>query len=159
IFHGEFFPARGPLLSAHVDAFLAHFETRGWIECSAGELRATEAGEPHLAFLAEQMRAVLESYFVAVSTAEQQAEPVGRRTLERRIAEQFERAELIGETGLPEANNPVTFANAVDLMIRRGMLAAVPKSSDRRDPLFGRGPNWPELARLRERLATALRPR
>ncbi|TMA32126.1 MAG: hypothetical protein E6J87_13750 [Deltaproteobacteria bacterium] len=87
----------------------------------------------------------------------QHAEPIGRRALAKRIAEQFERAALLGETGLPEANNPVTFANAVDLLIRRGVLAET--GPDRRDPMLGHGPEWAELERLRERLATALRPR
>ncbi len=174
VFHGEFFRARGPALVAHVEAFLAHFESLGWIARHAtGELSATEPGAPHLAFLAELTRGVLESYYVAVSAVAQQTEPVSRRVLERRIREQCERTALLGEVELPEANNPVTFGNAVDLLIRRQILAPVRagaasfaqratgerRSADRREALFGRGPAWPELAPLRERLATALRPR
>ena len=126
------------------------------------------SGESHLAFLAELTRAVVESYYVAVSAVAQQTEPAGRRALERRIRERSERATLLGETLLPEANNPITFGNALDLLIRRGVLAAASvaqraegerRPSGGRDPLFGRGPEWPELERLRERLATALRPR
>ena len=61
---------------------------------------------------------------------------------------------------MPEAHNPVTFGNAVDLLIRRGILApADTASGDRRDPPFGRGPSWSELPALRERLATALHAR
>jgi len=158
VFHGEFFTARGPALSAHVDAFLAHFEALGWIVRRAGELHATESGEAHLVFLAEQMRSVLESYCVAISAVGQLEAPLGRKALRKRIAEQFERAALLGEAGLPEAQNPVTFGNAVDLLIRRGILAAAePTGGDRRDPPFGRGPAWAELSGLRERLATALR--
>ncbi len=175
VFHGEVFVARGPALAAHVDAFLGHFEALGWITRSASELRATEAGEPHLAFLAELTRALLESYRVATSVVAQQTEPIERRALEKKIAEQFERAALLGEIGLPEANNAVTFGNAVDLLLRLGVLAAQPhtgagasfaqraegerRPAGGRDPLFGQGPAWSELARLRERLATALRPR
>jgi glycerol-3-phosphate O-acyltransferase len=158
VFHGEFFTTRGAALSAHVDAFLAHFEAHGWIAPRAGELHATELGEGHLVFLAEQMRAVLESYCVAISAVGQLEEPLGRKALRKRIGEQFERAALLGEAGLPEAQNPVTFGNAVDLLIRRGILAAAePAGGDRRDPPFGRGPAWAELSGLRERLATALR--
>lgn len=161
VFHGEFFRARGPALAAHVDAFLDHFESLGWVARHAtGELGATEPGAPHLAFLAELTRAVLESYYVAVSAVAQQTEPIGRRALERRIREQSERAALLGEIDLPEANNPVTFGNAVDLLIRRGVLAVAPRAdTDRRDPMFGPGAAWAELAPLRERLATALRAR
>jgi hypothetical protein len=76
------------------------------------------------------------------------------------VVEQYERAALLGEVELPEANNAVTFGNALDLLIRRGVLAAAPRSGpDRRDALYGRGPAWDELESLRERLATALRPR
>jgi glycerol-3-phosphate O-acyltransferase len=83
-FRGEFFSARGQELSAHVAAFLSHFEALGWIERGTGALRATELGAPHLAFFAEQMRAVLESYYVAVSAVAQQGEPLARRALEKR---------------------------------------------------------------------------
>jgi glycerol-3-phosphate O-acyltransferase len=158
-FDGEFFSVRGPVLTAHVAAFLSHFEALGWTSRGTGALGATELGAPHLAFFAEQMRAVLESYYVTVSAVAQQGEPLARRALEKRISEQYQRAVLLGEIELPEANNPVTFGNALDLLIRRGVLAAVPRSGpDRKDELYGRGPAWSELAPLRERLATALRP-
>jgi len=65
-------------------------------------LRATELGEPHLAFLAEQMRAVLESYYVSMSAVAQLGEPIGRRALEKRIRISSSAA-LLGEIGLPEA--------------------------------------------------------
>jgi len=157
-FRGEFFTARGPVLSAHVAAFLSHFEALGWTQRGTAALRATELGVPHLEFFAEQMRAVLESYSVTLSAVAQQDEPIVRRALEKRVAEQFERAVLLGEVELPEANNPVTFGNALDLLIRRGVLAQA-DGPDRRDAIYGRGPAWSELAPLRERLATALRPR
>ena len=67
------------------------------------------------------------------------------------------RAALLGEVELPEANNAVTFGNALDLLIRRGVLAAPPGDGDRRDAPLVRGPAWSELAQVRERLATALR--
>jgi glycerol-3-phosphate O-acyltransferase len=163
LFHGEFFVARGPELDAHVAAFLAHFDALGWLERGAAELRASDVGVPHLAFLAEQMRAVLESYLVATTAVAQQAEPIARRALEKRIGEQYERSALLGEIELPEANSAVTFGNAVELFLRREILAPVAagerRGSDRREPLLGRGPAWAELAVLRERLATALRAR
>jgi glycerol-3-phosphate O-acyltransferase len=177
VFHGEFFSARGPALSAHVAAFLSHFEALGWTERGTGALRATELGAPHLAFLAEQMRAVLESYYAAVSAlVVQQGEPIARRALEKRIRDQFDRAALLGEIELPESNNPVTFGNAIDLLLRRGVLASAARSDSaasfaqraggerrpaagRGEPLLVRGPAWSELEPLRERLATALRAR
>src|SRR5204862_2464453 len=101
-FRGEFFSARGHELSAHVAAFLSHFEALGWTLRGTGALRATELGAPHLAFFAEQMRAVLESYYVAVSAAELSSEPLVRRALEKRIRDQYDRAVLLGEVDLPE---------------------------------------------------------
>ena len=87
VFHGEFFRARGPALVGArrrvprpLRALRLDRAPRRASSC------ATEAGAPHLAFLAELTRAVLESYYVAVSAVAQQAEPIGRRALERRIA-------------------------------------------------------------------------
>ena len=105
------------------------------------------------------MRAVLESYYVAVSAVAQQGEPLARRALEKRVADQYQRTALLGEVELPEANNPVTFGNALDLLIRRGVLAVAARAADRGGPLLGPGPEWAQLDPLRERLATALRPR
>jgi glycerol-3-phosphate O-acyltransferase len=157
LLHGEFFTARDESQGAHVTDFLAHFISLGWIREQDGALTATSEGEAHLGFVAGQMRAVIESYYVAFSAVARIEEPVGRKALRKVISEQFERSELLGEAGLPEAQNAVTFGNAVDWLVARGILAlAETDASDRRDPLVDRGPAWNELASLREWLATAL---
>jgi len=157
IFYGEFFIARDVELADHLEAFLVHFEQRGWIASVDGGLRATSEGVPHLEFLSEQMCAVVESYYVAVFAVAELVEPIPRKALHKRIAEQFERLALIGEVGLPEAQNPVTFANAVEGMIRRRILVVSPGGEgDRGDAPLARGPRWDELAALRTRLAAAL---
>ena len=157
LLHAELFAARDDAQRAHVDAFLRHFAERGWIREEDGVLRATEAGAPDLAFLSEPMRAVIESYYVAFSAVARIEEPIGRKALRREVARQFERLELLGEARLPESNNAVSFGNAIDWLVARGVLAPRdPSSGDRRDPPVGRGRAWDELAGLRERLATAL---
>jgi hypothetical protein len=86
-------------------------------------------------------------------------EAVTSRRLALRVQEQFERSQLLGEVSRREAANPVTFANAIDLFVRRGILdrtrAEVGRDSTR-DSLYTRGPAFEELAALRARLAAAL---
>ncbi|MEM7412490.1 MAG: 1-acyl-sn-glycerol-3-phosphate acyltransferase [Myxococcota bacterium] len=156
LFYGEFFARRDPRTCEHIDLLLRQFADRGWIQDDGGAWRATEAGASHLAFLAEQTRSVVEGYQVAFAAIARLDEPIGRKALRKRISEQFERSELLGEAGMPEASNPVTFGNAVDLLLRRGILAAAEGAPTARDPLYERGPQWDQLAALREQLATAL---
>jgi glycerol-3-phosphate O-acyltransferase len=158
VFYTEFFPRRGEPLAAHTDALLDRFAKLGWIEEAAGELRVSELGIPHLRFVAEQMRPVLESYYVACAALGELELPQGRKAIQRAVSEQYQRFELLGETGLPESANPVTFANAIALLVRRGILVPAAEAGAK-DPAYARGPAWAELAVLRERLATLLRDR
>ena len=80
--------------------------------------------------------------------------PVPERTLEKEIDAQFRRLHRVGELSRTEAWNRVTFKNALDLLARRGVLAQ--SARDAREPAWGRGPAFDELAALRERLAGAL---
>jgi hypothetical protein len=159
-FRGEFFSPRGPELSAHVAAFLSHFEALGWTQRGTGALRATEAGEPHLAFFADQMRAVLESYYVAVSAVAQQGEPLAAPRASRSgcaISSSARRARR-GRAARGEQSGHVRKRARSADPARRARASSRP-GVERREPLLGRGPAWAELASLRERLATALRAR
>jgi glycerol-3-phosphate O-acyltransferase len=157
LMHGEFFTARDDTQREHVAAFLHHFAERDWILEEGGVLRATPEGESHLGFLAGQMRAVIESYYVAFSAVARIEEPIGPKALRKVISEQFERAALLGEAGLPEAQNSVTFGNAIDALTKRGVLALTGgEKGDGRDPPVDRGPRWKELETLREWLAAAV---
>jgi glycerol-3-phosphate O-acyltransferase len=162
LFYREFFASRGAVLAAHFSAFVDHFERRGWLERSDGVLRATEKGGPWLRFLAEQTRAVMEAYYAAFCAALALEAPLSRKELVKAAAAQFERAGLLGQVGLAEAANPVTFGNAFDVMLGRAMLEEVPDekgASERREPRYAPGPARDALRGLTERLAAVLSAR
>ena len=80
-------------------------------------------------------------------TTESYADEVNReefvKILEKEMAEaaealDFERAALLGEVGLAESSNSITYANAVELLVHRDMLAVEPGANhiDRRDPVL-----------------------
>jgi glycerol-3-phosphate O-acyltransferase len=160
LFYHEYFTPRGEVLAAHFDAFMDHFERFGWVERRDGVLAATEKGVGILRFLAEQTQGVVEAYWATFAAVLATAGPLSGRGLARAAREQFERGQLVGEVGRPEASNPVTFANAIDLLVRRGVLVRAQPGAGReraRDVQYERGPDFEELPALRDRLATALR--
>ena len=81
-------------------------------------------------------------------------EAVSRKDLSKAAGEQFTRSALLGEVERPEASNPVTFQNAVDLLVRHRVLAPAEEGDG-----FLRGEAFDDLPALRERLATALAAR
>jgi glycerol-3-phosphate O-acyltransferase len=158
VFGRELFVDRGSLLAAHFSGFLDHFQREGWIVREGDAYRATEAGVPHLEFLARLTRPMLESYLCACGAASEVGEePVGEKELLRAAAEHFERASLLGEVVLTESSNPITFANAIELLVHRGVLVRETEAGPgRREKRYARGPAFGELPELRGRLATAL---
>jgi glycerol-3-phosphate O-acyltransferase len=162
LFYREFFASRGDVLAAHFPAFVDHFERQGWVERSDGILRATEKGHPWFGFLAEQTRSVVESYYATFSAALDVGPPVARKELTKAASEQLAHTALLGETRLPEAANPVTFGNAVDVLASRGVLQLVSAGEGAEgvgEVRYARGEAFDELRGLRERLAAALSAR
>jgi len=157
LFYREFFTSRGDALAVHCDAFVDHFERSGFLSESGGVMRTTEAGRPFFAFLAAQTRSVLEAYYAAFVSLQTLEEPLAAKPIEQAASEQFKCSTLLGEVGMGEAANPVTFGNALELLVARGILA--PVDWDEVPARYGRGENWSELARLREFLAAALASR
>ncbi len=158
LFYREFFTPRSLVLGPQVDAFLDHFERQGALEREPHRLRATEKGRTHLRFLAEQTRTLLEAYYAAAFAVQSLEKPTPTRKVLEAATAQFERAALLGEVERPEASNPITFGNVIDLLVRRGVLEErAPEKG--RDPLLAPGPAFEELAGLRERLARALAAR
>jgi glycerol-3-phosphate O-acyltransferase len=159
LFYHEYFTPRGEVLAAHFDAFVDHFERFGWVERRDGELRATEKGAPILRFLSEQTQGVVEAYWAMFSAVLATQGPLTGKGLARAAREQFERAQLLGDVGRPEASNTITFSNAIDLLVRRGVLTPGvpgPGRERARDTLYERGSSFDELPALRDRLASAL---
>ena len=105
-----------------------------------------------------QTRTLFEAYYAASCALQGLERPVPLREVHKQIAEQFERAALIGEVERREAANPVTFTNAVELLLRRKVLERR-SSPGARDEIYARGPAFDDLPALRERLAAALSAR
>ncbi len=157
-FYPEFFTPRGVVLATHFDAFLDYFERIGVLERRDERLGVTEKGRRYFAFLAEQTRGLLESYYVTFSALSVAEDGLTAKQLEKVASEHFEHTRLLGEVQRREAWNPVTFRNALDLLVRRGVLTLESDESGReRERRYRRGASEAELAALVERLAAALR--
>ena len=159
LFYQEFFVPRGELMAAHLEAFADYFERKGVITRRGERLEAAEKGVPYLRFLAEQTRGMLEVYYAAMGAVLAGDETVTGRRIALRVREQFERSQLLGEVSRREAANPVTFANVIDVFVRRRILDRTRAEAERdstSDSLYTRGPAFEELAALRARLAAAL---
>ncbi len=158
LFYEEFFVPRGEILVAHTDGFLDYFERGGVIVRREGRLVASEKGTPLLRFLAEQTRGHLEAYAAVLRAVESADEIVPGKKLAREISAEFERALLLGEAGRREAAIPITFDNALAVLVKRRILERGKSEGgrDSRDALYARGAAFSELRALRERLASAL---
>ncbi len=166
LLYREFFIPSDEALTSRCDRLLRHFEEAGWARCQGEAWAATEAGEPLLRCLAEQIRGVIEAY-AACCSALTVLEPVAggdaetveidKKGIRKQAQQYFRSAELLGEAARPEAANDTTFSNVLDLLVERGILvekrAAGRRSSE---SLYARGEEWAALAEFRERLAGAL---
>ncbi|NQZ96999.1 MAG: 1-acyl-sn-glycerol-3-phosphate acyltransferase [Myxococcales bacterium] len=158
-FYYEFFTPRGATFQANFRAILDHFERMGWVERHETRLRPTEKGTPCLHFLSEQTRGVVEVYYATTGALLGNEGDITSTGLQKLAAEQFERSRLLGEVERSEASNPVTFGNAVDLLVRIQVLERAPdpeEGAPPRDSEYVPGASWDDLSRLHERLAMAL---
>jgi len=161
IFEQEFFAARSSERQGDAVRLLAHFERQGWTEQHEGFWRVSEPGEPFLRSLAEQTRGLVELYAAVCDVAVESEGAVSRKELLKLATARFERARILGEAERSEALNATTVANALDWLVREGVLIR-----DRRveaessaDALYARGGRWDALEELRRRLAAALAER
>jgi glycerol-3-phosphate O-acyltransferase len=159
LFYPEFFVSKGLVLAAQFDAFLDYFERCGALERREERLLATEKGRGYFAFLAEQSRSVIEAYTAVSSAAQALAGPITAKQLQREVGEHHRRGMLLGEIRRPEGANPVTFGNALDLLVRREILVRTERGPAGREQSYAPGPAFERLAALRERLAAALASR
>lgn len=156
LLYREFFAPKGLVLAGHMDAFLDYFERIGAVERRDGELVATEKGRVYFSFLAEQTRSVLEAYYATVCATLTTPVPVTEKQLEKTAKEQFDRFRLVGEVQRPEGWTPVAFTNALDLLVRRRILAR--QGTEDRERALVHGEAFEDLVALRERLARAVAP-
>lgn len=154
LLYPEFFVPKGLVLAMHLEAFLDWFERKGALERGEETLRVTDKGRDYFAFLAEQTRSLFESYYVTFASLAGLEAPAGARTLEKEAEAWFGRARLLGEVERDEAWSPVTFRNALGVLVRRGILTRT--RGPGRETGYGPGPAFEDLAPLRERLAGAL---
>jgi glycerol-3-phosphate O-acyltransferase len=163
IFEHEFFAARSPERQGDAVRLLAHFERHGWAAQHDGIWRATEPGEPFLHSLAEQTRGLIELYAAVCDVAVETGGALARKELPKLATARFERARILGEAERSEALNPTTVGNALDWLVREGVLMREPVGdgdggAGATAPLT-RGERWDTLEPLRVRLAAALAER
>jgi glycerol-3-phosphate O-acyltransferase len=159
LFYSEYHSPRGEVLAAHFDGFIDYFERFGWVERSEGQVRATEKGAPHFTLLAEQTRGVVEVYYATFAAVSGFEGDLGAKALGKAAGAQFQRGDLLGEVLRPESVNETTIANAIALLVRRGILESAPEASKKGDTAYVQGPSFGDLPALRERLAAALSAR
>ena len=86
---------------------------------------------------------------------------LGLKEFRERAGEHYANAQLLGEANRSEAANDTTFENALDLLVRRGVIIrrSTPGKGWSKEPLCARGENWQDLRVLTEHLAAALASR
>jgi len=156
LLYQEFFIPREAVLEAQQEAFVQHFEREGWIERDGERLVPTGSDRGFFACLAQQTRGVIEAYHAACTALEHFESDFDRKEFYKRAAEHFQHSELLGEAGRREASNETTFSNALDLLLRRGILREEQSTGRRRDTRFARGEDPAQLEPLRRFLADAL---
>jgi len=161
----EFYVPRHALV-ARAEALLEHFEGKGWVQGDGDHLVASEAGMPVLEFLAEQTRGLLEAYRAACDVAADRELEATRKDFLAAASDRYTAARLLGEATRIEAANETTFQNALDLLVRQGVLEWLRKESPERrgrrpaPVLHVRpGPHHEALGSLRQRLDAALEAR
>ncbi|MCH2171688.1 1-acyl-sn-glycerol-3-phosphate acyltransferase [Myxococcota bacterium] len=158
-FYYEFFVPMGEVFEQRFDRVLQYFKQAGWAEEREGALHATAEGRASLEFLALQTQGFVEVYFATVVALLGNEGEISANGLQKAATEQFSRSTLVGEVERIEASNPVTFGNAVDLLVRRKVLersSEQPGGDRPRDTVYEPGSEFEELPRIHRRLATAL---
>ena len=121
----EFFPVEGAARRERIERVLAHLVARGWVEVSAsGSLAPAQAGADWLAFLRAQLQPLLEAY-AAVARIVAESKGAGAREAWIKRAQEAQREELLtGEAHFPEGVCAVAAGNALELLLRLGVIVA-----------------------------------
>jgi glycerol-3-phosphate O-acyltransferase len=150
---GEYFPIEGEARRERIERVLAHLAARGWITATAADrIAPSEPGVSWLAFLRAQLQPLLEAY-AAVARVVAESKGEGTRDAWIKRAQEAQREELLtGEAQFPEGVCAVAAGNALELLLRLGMVVA-DGNPLRGETAFQRGPRFDDLDALRARLA------
>jgi glycerol-3-phosphate O-acyltransferase len=156
LFADEYFPVQGEARRERLERVLGHLIARGWIDVSSADLslRATETGEPWLAFLRAQLQPLLECYASVARVVAEAGGEGGRDAMLERVKTVQREALLVGEMHYPEGQCPVSAGNALALFLGQGILEADGKA-ERGEAGYVPGPAYASLDALRARLAAA----
>ncbi|MCE2390877.1 MAG: 1-acyl-sn-glycerol-3-phosphate acyltransferase [Proteobacteria bacterium] len=152
----EYFPSAGRARDQRLNRVVEYQRGRGWLERdAAGRLAAAPAGWPWQAYWIAQIRPVMEAY-AALFDAVALREGRGTRAALVEAAGELQSERLsLAEARHSEGLSPVTGGNALDWLVREGILESDVETRAG-DAVLSRGPRWAELAEHRGRLAAAL---
>jgi glycerol-3-phosphate O-acyltransferase len=154
----EYFPPALPQRTPQLARLLEHFVARGWIESLDDGLQVTREGGLRMRFLAAQIRPALECYGALLGAVMEAELPCTRGELLKRAQARLEEQLLLGEAQYPDAVCPTTLGNAFALLVAEDILE-VDGNPRQADCSARKGPEWPRLALLRDRVARALQTR
>ncbi|MCZ6713836.1 MAG: 1-acyl-sn-glycerol-3-phosphate acyltransferase [Deltaproteobacteria bacterium] len=156
----EYFPpASDAERRATLELVLRHILARGWAApASSDELLLVTAEPGWLDLLAAQVEPVCEAYRALFQVVEACSGTEARKQLLEEAASVLKDHLLVGEARFPESSSPVTFQNALSLLLQEDVLCCEGNPL-RPDACFGPGPRWEQLGLLRERVAVALASR
>ncbi len=139
-----------------LERVLKHILVRGWAVAEpSGELTAPPDPMGWLEFLAAQIQPVLEAYRALFQVVDAYQGAEVRKQILEETGSVLKDHLLIGEAHFPESESPVTFQNALALLLREDVLRCE-ENPLRPDARFEPGPRWEQLEGLRERVAGAL---
>jgi glycerol-3-phosphate O-acyltransferase len=156
----EYFPPEGETARREtLQLVLDHMVARGWVEGEgSGELAVSARGVPWMRFLVAQIRPVLEAYDACLYLVETLGGSAQRRQLVDGGKTVLKELLSLGEATFPESVSPITFGNALDLLLSEGVLLCE-DNPNKAQTRFRPGPQWPRLQELRVRLAEGLESR
>lgn len=181
IFYREYYASR-EIFFTRGEAMLEHFESKGWVEKSAGSLhaegslnedgslraegalwQATAAGRPALGIFAEQTRGVIECYDtlvrVLMNWMVSAEDGVMKSGLIKEATLAFESAQILGRVREAERPSETSFNNALSWLVSRDILTAESVQTGKRggrDTRYARGGKWPEIEGVSAILASAV---
>jgi len=153
LLYREYFTPHEEASENAVVRWLKFFESSGWIEMEGEAVRVLPGGEGILSCLDLQTRGVVECYEATCRVVLEANGEISRAEVIERSSSLLENAYRLGLSRHPEAANEAGFANALDLLLLRGVLVRKDKASGASKAEYAPGEEWSFLAELHELLA------